>query len=155
MELTTEQLKAKFYDEYTFTDSLGIATQYPNADLIWKWIELNCLQKQEENATIENISRLKPSNVDEIYIDEHEDNNDAIEFAKWAKNNGWSYNVWDDNKWHNKANTHFSTITSIELYKLFKESKQNNAGELLCKCCNIESRKNKNADYCKKCGNDI
>jgi hypothetical protein len=31
-----------------------------------------------------------------------EEGKEAIEFAEWAKDKGWSFDVWGDRKWHNK-----------------------------------------------------
>jgi hypothetical protein len=52
-----------------------------------------------------------------------EEGKEAIEFAEWAKDKGWSFDVWGDRKWHNKANTHFQTTESKYLYTLFLKEK--------------------------------
>lgn len=68
------------------------------------------------NTKYGDITAQEAAEKCEIICDEF-----SVNFSEWTSKNGWYYNVWNDNKWHNKANTHFDTTPSKELLLKFKE----------------------------------
>ena len=84
-------------------------------------------QHSEDQWVLKNIPTTKPnfeewykSNVSSETKKEEEAVKDLDKFLEWAHRKDWRFNTWNDQKWHNRANSHFDTKPTEELYQIFK-----------------------------------